>query len=121
MLIEDLFSRGIMMMGPSRTDPSRQVGTFRPEFLSGLPALRAAEMEKFRWLAGEWDHRNAVPATRVSPAYNDAGVSRFSLCENGTWICNVAPDGRETPHITFDPFSRQWIYVLIRGSYGILR
>ena len=30
-------------------------------------------------------------------------------------------DGREHPHITFDPFSQQWIYVLIRGSYGILR
>lgn len=25
------------------------------------------------------------------------------------------------PHITFDPFSRQWIYVLTNGAYGILR
>jgi len=25
------------------------------------------------------------------------------------------------PHITFDPFSQQWIYLLIWGSYGELR
>jgi hypothetical protein len=28
MLIEELFSRGIMTMGPSRLDPCRQVGVF---------------------------------------------------------------------------------------------
>ena len=33
----------------------------------------------------------------------------------------VTPDGQETPNITFDPFSKQWIYLLIKGSYGILR
>jgi len=27
----------------------------------------------------------------------------------------------ETPNITFDPFSKQWMYVLIDGAYGILR
>ena len=26
-----------------------------------------------------------------------------------------------TTQITFDPFSRQWIYVLTRGAYGMLR
>ena len=121
MLMEELFSRGIMTMGPSRIDPARQVGVFNPEFLTGLPALRAAEMEKFRWIAGEWSHENAVPATRFSPAYTNVGTSRFSLCENGSWICAVRPDGREVPHITFDPFSRQWIYLLANGAYGILR
>ena len=78
-------------------------------------------MEKFRWLAGEWDYENEVPASRVSPAYTDIGISRFSFQEKEGWICLVLPDGRETPHITFDPFSRQWIYVLIHGSYGVLR
>lgn len=121
MLIEKLFSRCIMTMGPSRTDPSRQVGIFNPDEVSLLPALRASEMEKFRWLVGEWNHENMVPATRVSPAYTDVGSSRFSLCEKDGWICFVGPDNRETPHITFDPLSRQWIYVLIHGSYGILR
>jgi hypothetical protein len=82
---------------------------------------RASQMEEFRWLAGEWNHENRVPATRVSPAYTDIGPSKFSFCEKDSWICLVSPDGRETPHITFDPFSRQWIYALIRGSYGILR
>jgi hypothetical protein len=33
----------------------------------------------------------------------------------------VGPDGTEGRQITFDPFSRQWIYLLARGSYGILR
>ena len=33
----------------------------------------------------------------------------------------VSPAGEETPHITFDPFSRQWIYLLMTGGYGILR
>jgi hypothetical protein len=121
MLMEELFSRGIMTMGPSRIDPSRQVGVFKPELIATLPAIRAAEMEKFRWIVGEWSHENAVPATNVSPAYTDIGVSRFSICEGGTWICAVRPDGREIPHITFDPFSKQWIYLLFNGAYGILR
>lgn len=121
MLIEELFSRGIMTMGPSRNAPGRQVGIFNSDFVSHLPALRASEMEKFRWLAGEWNHENHVPATRVSPAFTDVGTSRYSLCEKEGWICFFAPDGQEIPHITFDPFSRQWILVLIRGSYGILR
>jgi hypothetical protein len=121
MLIEELFSRGIMTMGPSRTDPSRQVGIFNSDVVSHLPALRASEMEKFRWLVGEWNHENRVPATRVSPAYTDAGSSRMTLCEKDAWICIAGADGRETPQITFDPFSKQWIYVLIRGAYGILR
>ena len=33
----------------------------------------------------------------------------------------IAPDGLEIPQITFDPFSRQWIYLLMMGSYGLLR
>jgi hypothetical protein len=121
MLIAELFSRGIMKMGPSRTDATRQVGVFDPEAISTLPALRTSEMEKFRWLAGEWNYENQVPATSVSPAYSDAGSCKFSYCEKNNWICRVAPDGRETCHITFDPFSRQWIYLLFEGSYGILR
>src|ERR1700722_12116839 len=109
MLFEDLFFSGIMRMGPSRTDPGRQVGVFNPEYVAARPALLASEMENFRWLVGEWEHENMVPATRFSPAYTDVGVGRFSLSERGDWLCMVAPDGKETPHITFDPFSRQWI------------
>src|SRR5580692_10050690 len=37
------------------------------------------------------------------------------------WFCSVSLDGRESPQITYDPFSTQWIYVLIRASYGVLR
>ena len=121
MLMEDLFFSGIMKMGPSSTDPDRQVGVFNRDFVSTLPAIRAEEIEKFRWLVGEWEYENLVPATRFSPAYTDIGVSRFSFSPGGDWLCMVAPDGKETPHITFDPFSRQWIYVLMRGAYGILR
>jgi hypothetical protein len=121
MLMEELFSKGIMKMGPSRVDPERQVGVFNLEVVASLPALRAAELEKFRWLAGEWTYENAVPATPVSPAYSDIGSARFSYNEKTNWICMVAPNGEETPHITFDPFSRQWIYLLMKGSFGILR
>ena len=121
MLIEELFSKGVMTMGPSKADPQRQVAVFRPEVVSALPAIRAAEMDKFRWIAGEGNYENRVSATRLSPAYTDVGSSRCSICENGAWICGVAPDGKQSRHITFDPFSRQWIYVLTQGSYGILR
>lgn len=121
MLIEELFSRGVMTMGPSRTDPSRQVGVFNAGVISQLPILRAARMQQLSWLVGEWRHENHVPATRLSPAYIDAGSSRFSLCEIDGWVCMVTPDGKEIPHITFDPFSGQWIYLLMRGAYGILR
>ena len=121
MLIEELFSKGVMTMGASRVDPSRQVGVFRPEATAGLAAAREAEMAKFRWIAGEWDWANRVPATRANPAYEDIGEGRYSLCEAGTWICRLGPDGKETPQITYDFFGRQWIYVLTRGGYGILR
>ena len=121
MLIEELFTRGIMTMGPSRSDPGRQVGVFNTGFVSNLPALRAAEIEKFRWIAGEWNYENVVPASRANPAYTDVGVARFTCCEKDNWICRVTPDGREARHITYDPFSRQWIYLLLEGAYGILR
>jgi len=116
-----LFSAGIMQMGPSRVDPARQVGVFNPERVAGLSALRTSELKKFAWIQDEWEHENRVPATAVSPAYSGIGTSRFGLGEGGAWICALAPDGREIPQITFDPFSRQWIYLLMRGSYGLLR
>jgi hypothetical protein len=112
MLMQELFWRGIMKMGASPNDPSRQVAVFNPEFVAKLPE-RAAEMEKFRWIAGAWNHENEVPATSVSPAYTDIGSSNFCLKDN--WICMVAADGREIRQITFDPFSSQWIYVLTEG------
>jgi hypothetical protein len=118
--MERLFSSGIMKMGPSRFDPQRRVGVFNPASVAGLPELRAAEIEKFRWLAGEWNYENTVPATHVSPAYGDIGVARFSFNPKTNWICMLAHDGTETPHITFDPFSKQWIYLLMTGSYGML-
>jgi hypothetical protein len=121
MLIEELFARGVMTMGPSRIDPARQVGVFRPEAVAHLPAERAAEMEKFRWLEGQWKHENRVPATALSPAYVDIGSSRFEFCEKDAWLCIVDPSGVQHRHITYDPLSRQWIYVLTRGSFGILR
>jgi len=121
MLMEELFARGIMTMGVSRTDPERRVGVFRPEAVAGLPGLRAAEMERFRWIAGQWRYENRVPETRLSPAYIDAGTTRFSFCERDAWICSVSADGKENRGITFDPFSGQWIYVLTQGSYAMLR
>ena len=121
MLIEELFRQGIMTMGPSRADPARQVGTFPPGLLDRLAAERAIEIQKFGWIAGEWSYENRVPATALSPAYSDTGMQKFSMCKGDTWICAVTPDGREQRHITYDPFSRQWMYVLSRGSYGILR
>lgn len=121
MLMEELFSRGIMTMGPSRNNAGAQVGIFNSSVVSKLPALRAKAMEKFYWLVAQWSYENHVPASRLNPAYIDTGCSKFSMNENNSWICAVAPDGSETPQITFDPFSEQWIYVLLRGSYGILR
>jgi hypothetical protein len=120
MLIETLFSKGIMTMGPSRVDPGRQVGVFTPGTVEAALAARASEMERFRWIAGEWRYDNPVPATPCSPAYTDAGTQRFAVSEDG-WICSVAADGTEHRTLTFDPFSRQWIYVLLRGSFGMLR
>jgi hypothetical protein len=110
-----------MTMNPSRIDPARQVGVFNPASVAGLPRTPYRRNGKFRWLVGEWSSANAVPATPASRAYIDIGSGRFSLCEGGNWICRVAPDGRDTPYITFDPFSRQWIYLLMQGAYGILR
>ena len=121
MLMAELFSRGIMVMGPSRVDPSRQVGVFKPDYIAGLPALRAGELEKFRGIVGEWNHENAVPATRSNPDHLDTGSSRYALGEGGNWVCIVASNGREIPLITFDPFSRQWIYTLNNGAYCTLR
>ena len=68
MLIEELFASGIMTMGPSRVDPNRQVGVFSAKAIEGVSAARAAEIERFRWIAGEWDYENVVPQTRRNPA-----------------------------------------------------
>jgi hypothetical protein len=121
MLMQQLFSTGIMKMGPARSDPARQVGVFNPNLIAGLPALRSAQMQKFSWIVGEWEYQNPVPATSVSPAYCDLGTSKFATSADGAWLCLVGPDGSLTQNITYDPFSKQWIYVLLRGSYGILR
>ena len=108
-------------MGPARNDPTRQVGVFNPDFLSTLPALRQAEMEKFRWIEGEWNSANRVPATATNPAYTDVSSGRYRFCEKGNWLCLVDRSGAERRFITFDPFSRQWIYLLMDGAYGIMR
>jgi hypothetical protein len=121
MLMEQLFSSGLMRMGPSRTDPDRQVGVFNPGAVAGLPEIRATRMDEFRWIAGDWSYENAVPATTANPAYSDIGACRYAIREKNNWVCIVAPDGRETQQITFDPFSKQWIYVLMNGAYGMLR
>jgi len=121
MLIEQLFSKGLMTMGPSPHDGTRQVGVFPPDLIKNLTATRARELEKFRWITGDWTYENVVPATRLSPAYVDSGNQSFMICEMNHWVCAVLPGGRQLQQITFDPFSGQWIYALTRGSYGILR
>ena len=121
MLTERLFSQGVMAMGPSRLDPNRQVGVFPAGSMERLSGARDLEMDKFRWIAGEWSYENRVPATRASPAYTDIGGQTFSLCEEDTWVCIVAPGRGHHRNIAFDPFSQRWIYVLTRGSYGVLR
>jgi hypothetical protein len=110
-LIETLFARGIVRMGPSRHDPSRQVATFDPDAVATLAADRAAEMERFRWLIGEWTFENPVPATRLSPAYCDRGAAAFTASTDGRFICMVGRDGQHLPLLTFDAWSRRWIYI----------
>lgn len=56
---------------------------FESKAVRALGELRLAELEKFRWLAGEWTYENPVPATRVSPAYCDVGVARFAPSDDG--------------------------------------
>jgi hypothetical protein len=73
------------------------------------------------WLAGAWNGENKVPATKHNPAYVDRTTYTYQVCENGSWICLVDARGRERPHITYDPFSNKWIYVLAEGAFGILR
>jgi hypothetical protein len=119
MLIEQLFAEGLMTMGPSAHDPSKQIGVFPPQLISRIVSERAAGIESFRWIEGDWDYQNIVPATRFNPSYSDDGSMTFAIREG--WVCSIAPDGKENRWITFDPFSKQWIYLLTKGSYGMLR
>jgi hypothetical protein len=121
MLIEELFARGIMTMGPSRNDPARRVGVFAPGVLASAMAARTAEIERLRWIAGVWRFENPVPATRSNPAYADVGTQKFAVSESDGWVYSIAPDGGRHPTLTVDPFSGRWIYVLLRGSFGVLR
>src|SRR5262245_47603255 len=120
-LIETLFASGLVKMGPSRHDAARDVATFDAAIVARLAAERSAELESFRWLVGSWTWENPVPATAISPAYCDAGSAAFALSDRADWICMVGRDGQRQPMITFDPFSRTWLYVLTQGSYGMLR
>jgi len=121
MLMEELFGRGIMVLAAAKDRPGQKVGTFNAEFLATLPALKTAEMEKMRWLEGEWNSANRVAATSKNPAYEDFNTGKYRFCEKDSWICLVGKDGRERRYLTFDPFSGQWIYVLLEGAFGILR
>lgn len=53
MPIEQLFAGGVMTMGSPRVDSNRQAGIFPPNVIEGVAASRAAEIESFRWIAGE--------------------------------------------------------------------
>jgi hypothetical protein len=121
MLIERLFAEGWMQMGPSRVDPLRRVAVLNPERFASLIAHRATELARFEWLVGDWTFENAVPATAISPAYCDIGAATFVKSADGVWFCAKTADGREQPLITYDPCSRQWMYLLAKGSFGLLR
>jgi len=120
MVMEELFGRGIMTMGPSRHDPSNIVGVFNKDFAVALPALRKDAMETLRWMAGDWESVNTVPASGHNPAYAETGTGSLTLCEKENWICR-GRDSSQKPYITFDPFSRQYMYVLTEGAYCVLR
>jgi len=119
--MEQLFERGIMVMGTGGKDHKEPIGMFNLALVSEFPALRKAELEKMRWLEGSWSSVNRVPATRFNPAYTDVNTGEYKFCDRGHWICLVGKEGSERKHITFDPFSKQWIYLLAEGAYGILR
>ena len=120
-LIERLFADGIVRMGPSRHDPNLSVATLNQEKLASLATLGRAESERFDWLIGAWRFENPVPATPLSPAYCDRGTAAFARSDDGRWISAVTADGRRLPMITFDALSRTWMYLLMSGSYGLLR
>jgi hypothetical protein len=48
-------------------------------------------------------------------------VDKFLICEDDSCVCFIESDGRETPSVTFNSFSRRWIYMLLRGPYRMLR
>jgi hypothetical protein len=120
-VIDAMFAGGVVRMGPSRHDPARQVATFDPSAIAALAAARDRELHAFLWILGNWHFENAVPAGRLNPAYTDIGTARYVRSEDGAWIALALPNGRPVPLLTFDAWSRQWIYVLTNGAYGLLR
>jgi hypothetical protein len=89
MVIEELFTRRIVIMGLTTDDPARRVGVFNPDFAANLPAVCAAE--KIRWLAGKWKSINRVPPTSVSPAYTETGMATFTLCDPALKVTRMGP------------------------------
>jgi hypothetical protein len=79
MLMEELFARGIIVVGLLGTIRGGKVGVFNNELVAGFPALRLAEMEKMKWLAGDRRAGNKVPATRAHPAYSDISTSTLKI------------------------------------------
>jgi hypothetical protein len=120
-LIDAMFASGVVQMGPSRHDPSRQVATFDPAAIRTLAAARERELQRFVWLVGDWRFENEVPAGRLNPAYTDVGRATYVRSEDGAWICSSQPNGKLIPLLTFDAWSGQWIYILASGAYGVLR
>src|SRR5262249_18490006 len=120
-LIDAMFASGVVRMGASRVDPTRQVATFDPAAIGALIAVRDQELQTFLWILGEWDFENHVPAGDRNPAYIDVGRVRYVRSDDAAWICVAMPHGKAVPLLTFDAWSRQWIYVLTNGAFGILR
>jgi len=116
-----MFASGVVRMGASRFDPARQVATFDPAAIGALVAARDQELRAFSWLLGEWDFENQVPAGERNPSYIDIGHVRYVRSDDAAWICVAMPNGKTVPLLTFDAWSRQWIYVLTNGAFGMLR
>src|SRR6185295_17417909 len=109
-MFEHLFNSGVM-----KIDPGRKVGVFDLEVISKFPALRKAEMEKLRWMEGDWNAENSVRATRVSPAYVDTYPYTYRFCEDGATLC-IVRGGKEVPNITYDAFSKKWLLLMPGGG-----
>ena len=116
-----MFASGVVQMGASRIDPERLVATFDPRAIATLVAARNEELQTFLWLVGEWDFENHVPSGLQNPPYVDIGRVTYVRSDDSAWICTALPNGKTVPLLTFDAWSRQWIYVLTNGAFGLLR
>jgi len=107
--------------------PSRQQPTLyerialklaRDPRLAQRLAMPPAELERAKWLLGQWEVSARVFATASTPERRSQGSSRIDQALGKAWIRfdDTYADGSDLTFLTFNAITQRWVSVTIDGT-----